>query len=291
MNKLLKLKSWLTVPEAAKYMSALFEEDVTEADVLRMALDHRLQLSVYFVNHAEAKPGKVVPLSSAKKMTLKPPFVSSEEEQEIIMGIPVRVLLSNIESQMCAESLKLIFGDALPEGVINIDEDHPVTINGIWNLPMIGNESLDIEHQYQQLTGGPAVTLQGLDGAFVTRNDGQIWQLQERYDPGERKSYCYPAGSLPIDSVLVVRTEALRELENSVSGSSINRSKSAETKGRRTLLTIIAAVFQHSKIDYNARGAAQRIKEMTEALGAPIDDGTIAKVLREIDDALESRMK
>jgi hypothetical protein len=63
------------------------------------------------------------------------------------------------------------------------------------------------------------------------------------------------------------------------------------TRQRRTLLTIIAALCAHARIDYKARGAAQRIKSAAELVGAPIDDGTIDKVLKEIPDALETRMK
>jgi hypothetical protein len=57
------------------------------------------------------------------------------------------------------------------------------------------------------------------------------------------------------------------------------------------LLTIIAALCHQANIDYTARGAAQTIKSATELSGVPIDDGTIIKVLREIPDALETRMK
>lgn len=63
------------------------------------------------------------------------------------------------------------------------------------------------------------------------------------------------------------------------------------TRQRRTLLTIIAAMCEAAKIDYTERGASQRIKSNTELIGAPIDDGTIIKLLKEIPDALETRMK
>jgi hypothetical protein len=39
LKKLMKFKTWLTVPDAARHLSILFGEDVTEADVLRFALD------------------------------------------------------------------------------------------------------------------------------------------------------------------------------------------------------------------------------------------------------------
>lgn len=63
------------------------------------------------------------------------------------------------------------------------------------------------------------------------------------------------------------------------------------TRQRRTLLTIIAAFCKYEAIDPLERGVAQRIMEMTDDLGAHIDDGTISKMLAEIPDALETRMK
>ncbi len=63
------------------------------------------------------------------------------------------------------------------------------------------------------------------------------------------------------------------------------------TRQRRTLLTVIAAMCNYEGLDPKGRGTAQRIMEMTDDLGAHIDDGTIAKILSEIPDALETRMK
>jgi hypothetical protein len=65
----------------------------------------------------------------------------------------------------------------------------------------------------------------------------------------------------------------------------------ASLRVRRTYLTVIAAMCKHGKLDPQGRGTAQRIMEMTDDLGAHIDDGTIQTMLREIPDALESRMK
>ena len=51
MEELLyKLKEWLTAPDAAAHLSMALVEDVTEADVLQLALDGQLTLSVNFVN-------------------------------------------------------------------------------------------------------------------------------------------------------------------------------------------------------------------------------------------------
>jgi len=54
------LKKWLTIPEAAKSLSKLMEEEVSEADILRFALDGHLTLSVNIVNTAYARRGDIV---------------------------------------------------------------------------------------------------------------------------------------------------------------------------------------------------------------------------------------
>lgn len=63
------------------------------------------------------------------------------------------------------------------------------------------------------------------------------------------------------------------------------------TRQRRTFLTVIAAMCKYEGFDPQGRGTAQRIMEMTDDIGAHVDDGTIAKILSEIPDALETRMK
>lgn len=59
-SKLFKLKKWLTLNEAARHLSGICGEEVTVADILRLALDKHLRLSVNFVNHTSARPGTVV---------------------------------------------------------------------------------------------------------------------------------------------------------------------------------------------------------------------------------------
>ena len=67
MNKLFKLKEWLTVPDAARHLAGVFGEEVTEADVLRLCLDGHLTLSVHFVNGTSACLGKLVTENDAAR--------------------------------------------------------------------------------------------------------------------------------------------------------------------------------------------------------------------------------
>ena len=63
------------------------------------------------------------------------------------------------------------------------------------------------------------------------------------------------------------------------------------TRSRKTLLTIIAALCNEAGIGYQDRGAAKRISELTDEIGASVSDDTVRKILGDIDDAIESRMK
>ena len=53
-SSLLKLRAWLTLNEAADYLSSMTGLDVEEGDILRLALDGKLQLSLNFLKPIEA---------------------------------------------------------------------------------------------------------------------------------------------------------------------------------------------------------------------------------------------
>ena len=247
MSKLFTLKEWLTVTESARHLSRLFNEKVAESDVLRLALDGRLKLSVHFVNHAKANPGAVVGECKIEWREL-PPIEDG--------GKPIK------------------YKDGLH---INGDkwvklEDKVVSLEGVWDLPMIGAEHLDVEHEYQRLTNGPGVTLFNIGGVFVEGDNGIICRICEHYDDNEyqdgssaqlermenyivnekiekeeadalreihkikRKTFndrmsslpkherYYPAASLPKDGVLVVRAKNLAFFI-----SSINKTNATDT--------------------------------------------------------------
>jgi hypothetical protein len=64
------------------------------------------------------------------------------------------------------------------------------------------------------------------------------------------------------------------------------------TRERRTLLVIIEALAKEANIDTGSPyAAAETIKALTEQLGAPISQDTIANRLKEIPDALEAKQK
>jgi hypothetical protein len=234
VSKLFKLKKWLTIEESAKHLAGVLSESVNEADVLRLALDGRLKLSVNFVNHADTKIGRIVPISEAKRIR----GISSKSKfgHHQFQGF----LLNN-------------------EEVLEFD-DVTVPLIGVFDLPLLGGDRLDVEQAYQMAINGPSVTHQEPHGTFVLDAKGRYCQVQKYMDdfdspvsytpkPGVKliqanfdletdqgagtkkrpiwheiliaqsaTDYFHPAASLPRDSVLVVRTDALTDFLKSVDG-------------------------------------------------------------------------
>jgi hypothetical protein len=327
LKKLFTLKKWLTLQEAARHLALMFGEEICEADVLRLALDGHLKLSVNFVNRARAREGNVRPIEEAEYedflFEFSPQIPIPDEDK----GKPIKVMRGlNLDGKR----------------VLNLGKD-VISLDGVYDLAMLGNERIDVEHQYQMLTNGPSVTLMGLDGAFVTGDANTMYQILDSFDNNEyqagSKGYLrkleheislnniepekakellakhkedrnkflakanerrhagrdsenyYPAGGLPDDCVIVVRTDALREFEQTINADSVPADKPVTTTERNTLLTIIAALCDYSAIDPKARGTARQIAGLTEDLGAPVTDETILKALVKIPNAVERRMK
>ena len=99
--------------------------------------------------------------------------------------------------------------------------------------------------------------------------------LNSRHARPPEENY-YPAGGLPVDSVLVVRTAALREFEDSLK---INDTPLTQNE-RSSLLCIITALCDDLGLDVQSRGMAVQIAELTERIGAPVSDDTVRRMLK-----------
>jgi hypothetical protein len=275
LTKLLKLKEWLTVPDAARHLSILFGEEVSEADVLRLALDGHLTLSVDFVNPTSARCGPVVPFEATK--------VS-----------PLRTLKGKIIQSPDGINL----GDGR---VIELGEAIEF-VGGVWDLMMVGAERLDVERRYQMLTDGPAVSLTILEGPVVRREEGVACRLEAYFGDNEffdkknlQKPFrdpenYHPAGGLPDDSVFVVRTAALKELEARILETDKPTEKPIQRRERTTLLVMVAALAKLAKIDVTKpSSAATAVESQTTLMGVRVAARTVENHLKRIPEALDSR--
>jgi len=324
MRKLFNLKEWLTLADTASHLSIVLGEQVTEADILRLGLDGHLRLSVHFVNYAHARCGNVVGPEE---------LVFEELPAELVAAIPN--LPPDASGMPIYRTMSLEIDEAR---YINLG-DKITTIQGVWDLPMFGCERLEIENAYQRLTGGPLVTLYNMEVVFVQASDGQVCQLQQRFNDddfscisndllarlekhivekqvseedavlfrtrlkernekalkkrrerSEHENY-FPTINFPHGSVIVVRTQALRDFEQSLNEVPVEQEKPLTATERNSMLIVIAALCEYSAIDFKARGAASQIAKFTEEIGAAVSDDTVRRLLNKVPDALESRMK
>ncbi len=279
MSKLFKLKQWLTLEDAAKHLSIALGETVREQDVLRLALDGHLRLSIHLVNGAYARP--CIPIS-----------LDEVEWDEV----------ASLDGQRAISIPKggRIWSDA--HGTFQVLKAITELEDAIWDLPLKWTERYDIEQRYQSLAGGPELTTVVVEGVTVAGESGRLFELQShigenRYADAKtlKKPYAHfenfhPAGSLPDDSVLVVRTSAIREFERSLEDPVSVEDKPVATRERNNLLAIIAVCCKHAGIDHlKPAKAATVLSGLAAEQGISLPESTIEQHLKRVPDALRSR--
>ncbi|MGA8584655.1 MAG: hypothetical protein WB715_12615 [Roseiarcus sp.] len=255
LPRLLKLKQWLTVPDASRHLSNIFDDEVSEADVLRLALDRQLTLSINLLSHVAAHYG---------------PVLSQEVTAEIF--------------DKYHSTLDVLFRNDIRIDEIWHSEKDVIDIDGVWDLTMLGRERDDIERRYQSVTSGNDLQKTTEEGPYLSK-DRTMCKLLGNFD-------YVPSSGLPSDGVLVVRTSALRELEMRVSELDKQPEKSFGQRERTTLLVIVAALAKLARVEVNKpSAAAATIERQTELMGTRVAARTIENHLNRISEALESRQE
>lgn len=186
-SKLFKLKKFLTLPEAAQRLSVSLGEEVKETDILKFALDGHLILSVNFVNVATAVQGhfgddrdRIYGFLAREiqklDMEICPLPDSSESEKSETLE-RIKDLLDESKNPPFRHDTLLTQNDTYYEF-----DDKVVMLPGIYDLPMIDGERVDIDRRYQKLENGIDVTLPPCDGVFVKDDEGFLFKLVDIVD-------------------------------------------------------------------------------------------------------------
>ena len=229
MGKLIKLKKWLDLYEAANYLSEAFKERVSTSDVLRFSLDSDLVLSVNLVNGGYGSP--CIPVNIEDVEYEEMPALSGDG----VIRIPSKGRVWQDE-----------------EGCFQVTEKVVELGETIWDLPMKGGERIDVEFKYHQITFGPEKKSVSLDGVFVQDSSGVLYEVKERFKGDEKdslgKSFLHPdrfhpAGALPEDSEFVVRMGALDEFILKINRSNNDFPKPLGNRERTSYLNIIGVML------------------------------------------------
>jgi hypothetical protein len=195
---------------------------------------------------------------------------------------------------------EVVEGTVIGDGRVIVYDERITTIVDVWDLPMLGGERIEVENLYERSHFRAAPEMINLEGTFVTDGDGLFCQLLERLDRPQKNddiknqpyhpSKFYPAGNLPEDSVIVVRTRALRDFASRFDGKPEPVAKPVGSRERTTLLTIVAALARMAKVDVSKpSSAAAAIESQTELMGTRVAARTIEEHLKRIREALETR--
>lgn len=286
MSKLLALKEWITLDEASRYLTGVFSEEVSIADLYRFSLGNKLTLSANFVNHGRANLGRKLLIRNAGFRILA---ALTQDERQIFMSVTGSAMpefeawLESNEDQkklLSAEEPKAKY--IMLKGLqisatecIQLEED-VASIEGIWDLSMIGAERIDIEYALQQQVNGPEVDLVNLEGVLLVKSDGQYARLLERFSDNsasdsklepkkwdDSRAY-YPAGKIPDDAPIVVRPQAIMDFVALVSNTP-QHEKPIDERERSSMLRLIKALGVMASLP--PRGAATAIQHQLETLG------------------------
>lgn len=264
MGKLLKLKKWIGLYEAASYLSEAFKEAVSASDVLRFSLDSSLVISVDLVNGGYGSPCVSVNIEDVEW-----------DEMPALTG----------DGVIRIPSKGRIWQDE--EGWFQVSEKVVELSAALWDLPMKGGERIDVEHEYHQLTFGPKKTSVSLDGVFVQDSNGVLYEVKDRFKdrgidniqrPFLHPDFFHPAGALPEDSKFVVRLCALDEFILKINGSNNEAPKLLGNRERTSFLNIIGAMLAQL-----TAGKANDTTVITQALADyGTKDGISARKLQEV---------
>ena len=190
-----KFKNFYTISESAQWLTnALYKDGknvISEADVFRLALDGYLKISVNFVNGAKARRTKEVTWEETEWLLLPKQFPCLDSDEpaptELLFGTgkcppKLKKMLEDIPADKHKYFVPILLQHDIDNKHLTLDQCL-TEIAGVWDLPMVGSEQLDVEYQYQQLTGGPVVTKIFLAGVYVKGEDGVLYRLQEYVIP------------------------------------------------------------------------------------------------------------
>lgn len=249
--KLSRLKNWLTLEDSARYLSLIIGEKVCTDDLLQLALQKDLTLSINLVNKYWAVTGKKVSIDESQlhrfplKNEMQAEDIEStpQEEKRVYLDSLFGEALKFYHSQTdTSDKAKLNFaglmasaagspeadaalyfkGTVLPDGrgVIEFDCDQVDKITGVWNLSMVGLESLDVKSALHGEIEDPGFEVESANGVLLKHPTADRWA--NIYEPFSNEHVGLDlrdfrlSERLPEGEPLVIRQEELQRFADSL---------------------------------------------------------------------------
>lgn len=157
MNKLFKLKERLTLEETSRRLTTSFQENVSIADCLQLALDGHITISVLI---EKSKLGMFCKEKELSKDVIRG-FVDFMKENGNFSDELIKVAEGGIDSYPAETELRN-YGEVFSVG------------DGVYDLPMIGAERLDVQHLCAVMQGREPVVMINLNGPYLKAGNSLI---------------------------------------------------------------------------------------------------------------------
>lgn len=161
MSKLIKIKKIFTLEETVNYLSTFCEEPILLSDIYELILSGDLTLSIRFINPAYGLKGRIISGVDGEKYQLNTDLVTGAVLDKPYIGY--------------------IDDNAVPveDDTWFVYDKRVHLVDGIWDLPMIGIERLEIERLYSKNLNLPDPLYTGNYGLYLKRNE-VICRLQNK---------------------------------------------------------------------------------------------------------------
>lgn len=198
MGRISRLKPWHTLDEAVDEIAALTGDfTVSRADLLQIALQGRLALSVVFPDDVWAS--LCIPVDDDKIEYSEVPSLDGKQT----LRLPVGGEVVYAPNGQALQSSRRFF---------ELETDWP------YELAMIGGECGDLRQLFWAATGVSREQTTSPWGTFVSEGRGKVrkfYSLQGEIEKSARDTRdFYPLGSLPENAVLVITREEILRFVN-----------------------------------------------------------------------------
>lgn len=298
MNKLLKLKQYLSINDSADYLSATLEEKVSVADIYELSLEGHLAISIRLTNQAYAK--KVYLAPELELTNSEEPFgaVQANEVDDhvhIFNGLYDLAMIGEERFELRKLYQREVEGD-IP--VLSELSGFYVKHEGciyklLESLPVTKSEGSQIskEARLESLLKSKGLTSQSQfdDPLTIFENLSvneieQVAELISPFNDGVNNS------SIPLDRhsyQLVLKTTELQSLISQINNSSvsdISEEKPIHPPEKRSYLKLISMFLKQHGFDLAKKGNTTALSTMLEQADLSLCDNTVRKILSEVED-------
>ncbi|MDK2764167.1 MAG: hypothetical protein KYX63_09320 [Alteromonas macleodii] len=296
MNKLLKLKQYLSINDSADYLSATLEETVSVADIYELSLEGHLAISIRLTNQAFAKKVDLAPeleLTNSEEQFGAVQANEVNEQVHIFNGLYDLAMIGEERFELRKLYQREVEGDSpVLSELSGFYVKHEGSIYKLLeSLPVSNSEEFQIakEARLESLLKAKGLTSQSqFDdplSAFENFDAEEILEIARLVSPFPGDEF-REAISIPANTYqFVIRPTELHRLVAKLNNPLLIDGK-VESKllplEKRTLLNVIHILLKELRIDPNVRGISSSISLLSDKAGIAISDNTIRKVLKDV---------